>query len=331
MKGRHWAQLGALIAVLGLGAVTLTLRGKAQEGPTLVARLEAGNIVSRIDPDGRQDTIYRSQAWSTRDLTVSPRRRLLALIEIDRAPAPRNRLVVLDSLGTLLATVDRDVQAYEWCCVAGGIALLTGRASEVGVGFVPEAAFLYNVSTSTETQLPAPSGIPTPGGFYAVRWAPFDSSLYFKTIAPMAQGRRVFRYDLSSASLMPTDYRDFEFSPSGRHYLYFGLEEAVEPGWHLYERESGTELDLPAASLGSLQGWAYTEGDYLLLARTEAPGRQPGQVGITRAEVTGYVIYDVVRGAVVQRLDGRPIPGAAAPRGMLVLREGDAIRVFAAP
>jgi hypothetical protein len=332
MKRRHWAPLGGLIGLLAVGAVTLTLRGRTQEASTLVVRLEAGNVVSRVAlPSGRQDTIYRSAAWSVRDLTVSPAGRQLALIEVERVPQPRNRLVVLDSLGTVLATVDRDVQAYEWCCTADGIAFVTGRATEVGVGFVPDVGFVYDVSTGAESQLPAPGGIPPQGGFYAVRWAAFDSLLYLKTVAATAQGQRVFQYDVSNASLAPTDYRDFRFSPSGRHYLYYGLEEAEEPGWHLYQRESGGELDLPEPSLGSIQGWAYREGDFLLLARTETPGRQPGQVGIGRAEVTGYVIYDVDRGTVVERLAGTPIPGVVAPRGILALGAGDEFRVFVTP
>ncbi len=332
MTLRRWVSLGGLFGLLALGAVTLTLRGKAQQPTTLVVQLAPGNIVARIDPvSERRDTIYRSPAWSVRDLTVSPDGRHAAFIEVERAPAQRNRLIVINSAGIVRDTVDRNVQAYEWCCLADEIAILTGAASEVGVGFVPDSAFLYDVTSGAETPLREPSGVPPQGGFYAVHWAPFDSSLYLKTIASTSQGQRVFRYDVSDASLTRTEYRDIHFSPSGRHYLYFALEEVDAPGWHLYDRESGRELELPDPAEGAIRGWVYNEGDYLLLARVEPSGRQTEQVGIGRADVVGFNVYDVTTGSVVQRLEGTPIPEAAVPRGTLALRVADQIALFTTP
>ncbi len=48
------------------------------------------------------------------------------------------RLVIVDTSGTVVFTVDEDVRRYVWCGGSGKVAVLTGPARETDLAFEPD-------------------------------------------------------------------------------------------------------------------------------------------------------------------------------------------------
>lgn len=293
--------------------------------PQRVAQLRPGNVVVRIDPDGSVvDTIYASQLWSSRDLTISPSGDLLGLIEITEGVVrdgeyvvwPRSRLTVFDWEGAVRQVLDAEVHRYIWCCRLDTIIAILGPYREEGVGFRYESVVIFDVRTGQRT----PINLPEP--VKALAWADFDLSVYF---LPIRSPQRAIRFDPTTSNVSRTDYRGISFSPSGRYYLYHQLgATGEEPGWHLVERESGREMAPPDPSLGTVAGWVFEEGDALLLARSEADVQRRGLLSVISSRVTGYTIYDVDRRVVSRTVEGEELQNSVAEGGGFTYRrDGD--------
>ncbi|MGH7427383.1 MAG: hypothetical protein ACREJ4_03335, partial [Candidatus Methylomirabilaceae bacterium] len=239
-------------------------------------------------------------------------------IEYSRLPSNELHILALD--GSVVAVIQKDVQAYTWCCDGEQLAYIVGPYREGTPEFTPKGVYLYDLNSRRETELPVPHSV------YRIQWAPFDSSLYFVRVAPGRDGK-VLRYHLPTSRTSPSRYRDIVFSPSGKHYLFYSADDEERgPAWHLIERESGREFPIPDTSMGAVSGWAFGMGDRLLLARvrpvTTCPSGKRQELRECDAETIGYSIYEVLRSAVVLRIDGRIVREAAASDQSLVVTRG---------
>jgi hypothetical protein len=216
--------------------------------------------------------------------------------------------------------INRDVRTYVWCC-GDRIAAVTG-AYEEDRGFTPTGAYLIDVDENSEQRI----DIPAP---YEVVWASFDQALYFKVPAPLGS-RNVLRYDPQTGESKLTGYLDLRFSPSGRFYLHYYPDVTLgPPGPHIFDRETGLEVPLPDPSLGGIEGWVFSEGDYLQLKRARYPYRQ----GMLRGPevVEGYTIFDVRRGEVAAQIRDSIRTDLVVAEGALVMPANGAIRLVRAP
>jgi len=274
-----------------------------QQDPSgvLVLRLSrTAKQLVRIDEAGRDtDTVFQSQAGALWLPTVSPNGQLAAVVELARG-AGENRLLILDGRGTVVRVVGRNVQAYDWSGDASTIAFVTGTPRDGGEPpFLPTGVFLADVVGGSV------QAVPVPDGAYSVAWAGFDSSLYVK-VGLRKPGESVYRIDSKSRRAEATPYFDFHFSPSGHFYLFYNrLVDSVGYGWQLVERTTGQRLAVPQG-LGSIEGWASSEGDFLSLVRaadsTAATSSRPFVRTGTEAGAVVRTLYDAVRGITVSQV-----------------------------
>ncbi len=314
-----------MLSVVAVGAITgvtgiMVLRG---QDTSRIAQLQTGNVVVRISPGvGVTDTIYVSPLWSTRHLSISPSGELLGLVEIqegeggvDPVRSPRWRLAIFDWAGDV-KTVLQDVHRYTWCCDDMVVAIL-GPYREGGVGFSYRGVGMLDGRTGEQTAIEFPEPVRD------LASAQFDGGVYFLAIRDPG---RVLRLDPETQAATTTEYRGIRFSPSGRYYLYYDAAGTPdEYGWHIVERQSGREIPLPDTSLGGVQGWAFGSGDQLLLARTQVTDYQVhGLVASGSSRVIGYTVFDVLRRAVSQTVQGQRLPNAVADGdGFAVQRDGE--------
>ncbi|MDP3911126.1 MAG: hypothetical protein Q8Q14_12115 [Gemmatimonadales bacterium] len=306
----------AASAVSAIAIATAVIASAAtQTGrPRFLVRVEPGNWVTLLDPTtGATRRIYHSEAAAITGLSIAPRQDRLTFIEVFASGDPRKALphefIIIDSTGKLVSRIQRDVRTYTWCgddCIA----YIVGENYEGGLGFIPHGVFRLDLRGGTETAIEL---VPPP---YALTWVPLDTSLYFKGFSRW-NGASVVRYGLLNRSLSPTSYKDFRFSPSGRHYI-----ERPDEGWdttRVYETATNHRVSLPESPiLGEPGGWVFGHGDYLLFGRRLPPLHVTPGEGIRRG-VPGpveYRIYDVSARRVVRKLPGE-VAAWAAPRGFL--------------
>jgi hypothetical protein len=323
---------------LGFGAITVVASAVAiarvvtqdGQGVRFLARLDPGNWVTLVDPaSGAVRRIYHSTADALDGLSIGPSQDRLALIEmraVERGDAriPANELLIINPEGETVARIDRNVQRYTWCgdqCLV----YIAGEYYEGGVGFKPTGAFVFNLTTRAEVSVP---DVPSP---YDLTWAPFDSSVYFKSFA-RASGENVFRLSLSDGTVSVTPYHDFGFSPSGEYYLRGRGED--NDTIRLYETRSNRPVTLPdRRTLGDVGGWVFAEGNLLLFARRPEPQTRDSVrqgIRIGRPAAPEYAIYDVALRRVVRKLTGEVAPWVR-PRGVLPMLSGGTIHVLVRP
>jgi hypothetical protein len=329
---RRLKQTVMVAAILGsaIAASTVPIASAREQGmqPRFFARVEEHTWVSLIDPaSGASRRVHHAAATAIDGLMIAPNQARLSFIEVHAGRAagepPTHQLVVIDTAGRVVSRVERNVYPYTWCGVRC-LAYIVGEDYEGGVGFKPQNAYTLDLKTGTETVI---EGIPSA---YALAWAPFDTSVYFKIFAAV-NGSRVLRYSVNNGSVTPTPYKDFAFSPSGRHYLH--QQDQENDTAKVYETATNRMVALPGAStVGELAGWVFDQGDYLLLARRQTPRADPGVAGIRRGSPgpVELAVYDVQSRRVVRKLEGELAPWAR-PRGSLALLVGDRVNVIDRP
>jgi hypothetical protein len=221
----------------------------------------------------------------------------------------------------VVRVVNRNVRTYAWCCGGDRLVAVTGTHEEAR-GISPTGVYLIDIDANSEQRIDVPTA-------YEVVWASFDQALYFKIPAPLGSGN-VVRYDPATRESKITDYRDLRFSPSGMFYLHHYPDVTLgPPGPHICERETGREIPLPDSSLGAIEGWVFSEGDYLQLKRARYPSRQ----GMIRGPevIDGYTIYNVRLAAVAARIQDSIRTDLVAPAGALVLPTNGTLRLIRAP
>src|SRR3989338_4766893 len=154
MRTSH-SNIVTTIAVVLL-AMTLIPRhcGWSQTGP-VVAAIREHSTVSRLDPvSQRERTIFRVDALRSAlvEISVHPGGALLAVLETSRprstgAPndVPHNRLVVMDTSGAIIESVQRNVQRFVWCCNGERVVYIAGAHREGEPGFCPASLLLYDL------------------------------------------------------------------------------------------------------------------------------------------------------------------------------------------
>ncbi|HJS42437.1 MAG TPA: hypothetical protein VJ755_03130 [Gemmatimonadales bacterium] len=330
--------IGLREAVFGLGAIAVAAtaaglaRAKSQTGQEVrfFARLEEGRWVALIDPaTGAGRRVYRSEADALDALSIGPGQERIALLEMsakDRGgdPAHTSELVVIDPEGRMVVRIDRNIQRYAWCgdsCLA----YISGEYYEGGVGFKPTGAFVHNLVTREERFVP---DVPLA---YDLTWAPFDSSVYFKSLG-RPSGENVYRFHLSTGIVSATSYKDFGFSPSGKYYLQMRGEN--NDTTRLFETRSNRSVPLPdRRTVGDPGGWVFTEGNFMLFARRHAPQTQDRSeqgIKVGRPPTAEYTVWNVESRRVSRRLSGEILPWAR-PRGVIPVLSGGRIDVLAHP
>lgn len=297
------------------------------------AQLRPGNMVDLVDPvTGAGRTVYRSTAWSTTGLQVSPTGAYLGLLEVQpgviegvnyRVP-PRAELTVLDTTGVLVRRVANDVVNYVWCGSAC-LAFIRGTYNENELHYSPTGAFVLDLSSGKLDSLP---GHPYP---HHLMWAPFDSSVYFQ-YPGQPLGRLVQRYHMPNGPLVSTSHRDLHFSLDGRYYLDLADSSAVRP--LVYETRSDQVVMLGTQDVP--ERWLPSGGSHLLLHKAALPSkpargaprrvrvRPPGPVDVD------YSVYDVETGRLVRSLHGH-FPPWASPQGIVPFLSQGRISVIRRP
>jgi hypothetical protein len=305
-----------------------------QEAATF-ARLQPGNFVEVLDLKKNQwHRVYQADAWSTSELTVSPTGDRLALLAWSEgviagqgyATPPAPALIVIDTLGRVLARPVPLVQRYAWCgrdCLV----YLTGPYEETDLSFIPEGVGTLDVSTGKTTALPKP---PTP---VDISWAAFDGAAYVRNRAREGEAD-VYRLDLASCTLTATPFKDNQFSPTGRYYL---SRPEFADSLVVYERATNKPVDLSQVRRDAkLLGWASAKEDMLLTAKRErqSPGANPRppyramKPGENQADVT-YKLYDVPARRFRQTLSGR-VDRWVGPGHQRLVQQGGRYRVLGA-
>ncbi len=355
---------GLATPLLILMAVWMTVEGptlKAQptrqsDAPLIVKRhtdkrtLLRGDLVS-----GRTQVLYRSPLDVVSTVRVAPEGRFTAALETEvdgdyRSP-PRNQLVILDPTGQVVHRVDRDVQTYIFSPDGQRMAYVVGRWYEGGVGFLPTALYILDLSTWQERRLPE---VTSP---YELHWLQTEDedSLLSRTLGEQPPGR-VMRYDLRRRRASVEPAGAFHISPDGR-YVLRRADELIAEGRcradqevciEVRERQSGRAMPLPEArETGDAVDWVYGRGHLLLFSRqqrerrttTATRGRRriEGQrvLGVREAENT---VVDVATGRTVERPAGVPLVSGGrdddqwtAGREHLLLRAGGAVPPAEAP
>lgn len=320
--------IAAVVAsAIAVSSAVIASARRQSVSPRFLARVDPGNWVSLFDPTtGATRRVYHSEAAAIAGLAIAPRQDRLTFIEVNAGRTlgepPTYQLVVIDLMGTVVSRIERNVRPHTWCGDAC-LAYIEGEYYEGGLGFKPKGAFMLDLQTGTETAI---EGIPAP---YALIWTPFDTSLYFKSIS--RNGVSVVRYSLLNRLVTATPYKDFRFSPSGKHYL----QRSDEAGdtTRLYETATNRRVPLPASTtLGEPGGWVFDHGDYLLFGRRLPPRFDPGGPGI-RQGTPGpmeHAIYDVTSRRIVRKLSEELAPWTA-PRGVLPIMTGGRVSVLHKP
>jgi hypothetical protein len=206
---------------------------------------------------------------------------------------PSSELVVIDTNGNVLAPGIPQVQRYAWCG-ASCIVYITGLYEESHWNFQPWGVGMLDLRTGVNRSLPGP---PTPRG---VTWASYDSAVYIKN-RPRPGEALIYRLDLATLRLEPTNLHDHVFSPTGRYYLHDGewTDTLV-----VYETRTNRPVDLESFRReGIIIAWASPREDLLLAVRRPPPRLPP--YGRPRVKKPGedekpvlYKLYDLSSGRI---------------------------------
>ena len=230
--------------VAGLALLVAPVHAQQVPAVQVMARIEATrDTLTIVAADGRLIGSYAPVNAKLRDVTVAPTETHVAALELLIVPqsVPLPHIVVLSLLGAVVARSTLAARTYVWCCGGHQIAYIAGEPSEGGGR--PQAVYLLDLQTGRETRLP---GLETA---YEMRWASFDSSLYFKVSGPV----QVVKYDIAQRRIEPTRHRDIDFSPDGRHYLHSSDLDFVT---RLYDAGRDVDIPLPTPSeLGLAGSW----------------------------------------------------------------------------
>ena len=351
------AVLVVTVLIVAVGGSPLSAQpSRAPDGPLIVQRHTDKRTLLRGDLiNGRTTVLYRTPLDVVSTVRVAPEGRYTAALETrvdaDYSTPPSNRLVLIDGTGQVAHRVERDVQTYVFSPDGMQLAYVVGRWYEGGVGFLPTALYLLDLTTWQERLVPE---VTSP---YELNWLQTtdEDILLSRTLGTTPRGR-VTRYDLRRrrASVEPSGA--FHISPDGR-YVLKRADELIAEGRcgpsrgtcvEVKERHSGRAVALPdVEEAGQVVDWVYGRGHLLLFTRpqeerrttTEVRGRRRlvGQrlEGVRGAENR---VLDVATGRTVERPVGVPLvafgrgdDGWIASRELLLLRDGGSMAPAEAP
>ena len=136
-----------------------------------------------------------------------------------------------------------------------------------------------------------------------ISWAIFDSAVYIHGYGP------VVKWDPVSKTPESTVYKDIHFSPDGTYYLH-GPEYEHNLPIQLYRTMDGRNVsDILPANLGTLSGWVFNSGHFLLYTKVDAIVETAGE-GPVKAVKSRKVrsamnfVYDPEQRKVVKEFEG---------------------------
>lgn len=239
----------------------------AQESIVYVKRLDKGKIEIHNQSKSKISSIESSNSI-IKNVSVSPKGKYIAFIDCpkDVKTSNKNSLKIYSSEGELLHFINDDVRKYSWNANDENIALISGANYEGGIGFSPENVIIYNLGKKSKESL---GGMMKEYGAYDVAWSPDNSKLYIKTLKKYS----VFQYDISTKTLVLTNFNDIYFSPDGKYY-YQKRNFEINKDFAVFNATTNEKIKLDSTisrlnnlnknEYGKLLGWAPDE-DHVLL------------------------------------------------------------------
>ncbi len=296
-------------SILLLGILTQI---EAENNQVFVKRSGVNKIV--LFDEENPKTIFRTDKDYIKTLRVSPDGNSISIVEKTRIivrnneliALPKNRLTIITKDGEILKVLNEDVQKHVWSPDGNKIALITGEWREVGMGFKPDGAFIYNLETGERDIV---LDVPYP---VDLSWDNNSDNLYLKDFH-RPDGKYIYNYKLSSKETKVTDYFDFFFSPSGDYYYKPKNPVRDIEKFQVFDAKMNQPilLTLPE-NIGFPIKWIFDHGNYLLFEKKDEtfeyvkfPPSKPGAFQLkkiksgTLHKVT-YSIYDVKNNVVVK-------------------------------
>lgn len=305
-KLRRWLDLSLII-----GLITIVVPDGLCR--SLLVTFKEGQVY-RMDPTSRQQApIFRPyyEWYYERSLSVSPNDTFFAFIERKRGEfysqeaarqgrydvLPKLYLRIIDYKGELIQTIE-DAQRYVWSPDGNKVAFITYDLKDADYSFrCPTGVWICNIETGEKNKIAQKA--------QKITWVQFNNCVYFYDWE-----RVVYKWDSKTDKIDTTDYKDTHFSPDGIYYYYLPHPE-VGGSIELYEKNTNKNISyvLPQ-DLGSLYGWVFNQGHFLLFIKKEVITRTEG-TGVVKRIVSQEIrnvqnfIFDVEKKKVIKQFDGQ--------------------------
>jgi len=281
---------------------------------------KGGKGIYKQTPDGKEVTIYETSkdVIGFRGFHLSPCGRYIAVIETTRGftpegkhdfeVLPKNSMVIIDTSGSVLYSLDEDVRKIVWSPDGNKIAYITGEYREGGVGFRTTGIYVFDLTDGSRKEITKDFEYDTlrgyHGGGYNLNWAVHDSNLY---IAEFDRFGGNYMYDPKTGKTRQVSYKGIHFSPDGRYYLELRPEDSP----HLYV--SATNEDLTEIAERELlrmpYSWISDRPHHLSGVRTKKVLKSGEPLQHNRAYLNEevkilektFLVYDVEKREVVEQ------------------------------
>lgn len=296
----------------------------------LLVTFKEGQIYKLEIDKGECVPIYEPQYKWKHNLTVSPNDALLALIEYKEGEyyssesarqglydiLPKLYLRILNYNGELIHTIE-DVQRYVWSPKGDMVAYITYDIKEADYSYrFPTGVWVTDLNKKEEIKIAEKTK--------RISWARFDNCVYF---SDWRDWKKIYKWNPISYEIDTIEYRDFRFSPDGEYYLFIPpVEVRIET--NLYKRSTNEDISniLPKA-LGSLCGWVFNQGHYLLFQKVDEIVETEGEGMIKVIESRKILnvrnsIFDVETKNIVKEFDGEISKWIGNKSRIIVEREG---------
>jgi len=271
----------------------------------VIVKVADNTAVIRLNAaDGQSHQIYNSAKYWIHDISVSPDDRYIAFIEEtkpvysrdDYEVPPEICLVIIAPDGKLAQNIPADVKCYDWSPDGKKIAYLTFDPCDPDYAYkCPTGAWIADLESSNRSKIFE--------GARDISWATHDDNIY------LHRREKVWVFNVRTQTVSEVDIGDIQFSPDGKYYLD-PPDMGSNPRTLLFLTDFNQEMTnrLPP-NLGSLGGWIFNDGHFLLYTDVrkdiETEGNGPIKA-IRKRTVTRAVnfIYDPSEERVVDTVHG---------------------------
>lgn len=267
-------QLMIIAIIVGLYAVVNA--DTSNDGTVFL--VDARGVVKK-NSSGSEKVIYRTdKSIRFRGIKVSPNGEYLAFPETTEGTIaegrgyydilPRNNLVICNTEGIVLYSIDDDARKLSWAPDGGKIAYITGTFHEGGRGFRPNGIYIFDLTDGNKKPIskdfPHESLSGCLGVGYDLNWAAHDGNIYIQDADPCGGN---YMYDTLSGTTQSVPYKGIHFSPDGKYYLALIFED----GNYVYE--AATNLDISDEVKSAMPlipfSWVPDRDHHLLSQKTE--------------------------------------------------------------
>jgi Tol biopolymer transport system component len=285
---------------------------------------EEGKKIIKHHPDGSRAVIFETKKSIGRGLEISPSRKYVAIVETSEGVikganygiSPRNNLVICDTAGVVLFSIDDDVRKLSWSPDGHKIVYITGSYYEGGIGF--RADGLYVVDLLDGIRKPITKDFQHDsikdylGQGYDVNWSPHDSNVYVREFESCGGN---YMYDTKTGKTRQVPYKGINFSPNGKYYLEVNSEDDNR----VYETATNRNLSDTVKTAMPLipDSWVPDRNHHLLFGTTTYedyttsgekvdPNKIAYVVGELRVKEKRFYLYDVEQRRVVEEWVEKP-------------------------